>query len=210
MGSYSTYNRKIGDGYTYYKEYTPNPGGDSPYGEPLLPAIITDDNTFGGTNPSGAELTVEREILDDEISQELAPIQRLVIGESASFKITANAGRMKNLAIASGRAESDIAAISDSLLPRDIPGESLYVGGTIGLDFVALAHEIVNSVSPNLREWLYMPRCQAGEGFGFGFKKNEIRELEMVFNILPALQTLFLIAQGRHALFQIIFEQEEA
>jgi len=206
MGSYELTNRKIGDGYTYYKVYTPDTGAGDPYGEPTLIETKADDQTFGGTNVNGAELGIEREILEDEISQELSAIQRLIIGEKGSFKMTINTGRLDNVALAVGKNPTDdISDVDAGNLPGSNPGKSVLIGGNAALEFLSLVHEVQNSVSPNLKEWAYMPRCQSAEGFTFGFKRNVIREAELNFTIYPALQDNFLVG-SKHALIQLIYE----
>ena len=206
---YSTLNRKLGDGYTYYKFYTPNPDGATPYGEETLPAIIADNQTFGGTDPSGAEISIEREVLDDEVSQEVGIIQKLIVGESGMLKLTVEAGKLNNLAIASGQRPSAVTNVTQGSIGGSNPGRSLLIGGQITLDFFGLVHRVCNSVSPNLKEYLYAPRCQADPSLCWGYKKNEIRKLELTVNIFPALQDGFVASaacDNRHALVQVVFE----
>lgn len=209
MAKYNLLFRKLGDGYSFFRFYTPDPGGADPYGEPTLVEVMADDQSFGGTDPTGAEIAIERELLDDEVSQETGPIQRLVIGESATFKIVIPAGRIENLAILAGKTPTDVATVNASDLPGSFDGSGILIGGEIELDFFALVHEVCNSVSPNLKEYLYAPNCQSAEGFGWGFKKNEVRKGELTINIFPARQDAFEAAgacAARHALFQVIYE----
>ena len=205
----STLFRKIGDGYTYYKFYTPTPLGTTPYGEPTMAAIIADNQTFGGTDVSGLEVAITREVIEDKISQEIAAIQKLITGESATLKITIEAGKLDNLAIASGGKPGDITNVVAGSTPRAVyAAKSYLVGGDATLEFFAILHEVCNSVSPNLKEYIYAPNCQTSEGFGWSFKQAEIRKLELSINVLPARQDGFLITGGcsRHALMQVLFE----
>lgn len=205
----STLNRKIGDGFTYYKFYTPNPAASSPYGEPTLPEVVADNQTFGGTDPTGFEVSVERELIDDEVSQEIGILQRLVIGEKGMFKLTVEAGKLANLAIVDGQQPSAITNLTSGSIGGSNSGRALLVGGRTTLDFFGIVHKVCNSVSPNLKEYIYAPRCQADPNYTFGFKKNEVRKVEFNINVYPAAQDAFLgsaACQSRHGLFQIVFE----
>jgi len=209
MGSYNPLFRKLGDGYTYYKEYSQDAGGSDPYGEPTIIEVMADDQTFGGTDPTGAEIAVERETYEDVISQEVAPIQKLVIGERATFKITVVAGRLENLTMAAGRAIADIADIDSANLPDSNSGKGIIIGGELTLQNVAIVHKVCNSVSPNLSEYFYAPNCTAAENFGFKFEKNRVRYVELTYDVYPALQDDFIVASScgsRHGLFQVIYE----
>lgn len=208
MGTYNSDFQRLGDGYTYYKEYTPTTVSN-PYGEPTIIEVMADDQTFGGTDPSGAEIAVEKEEFNVEISQEKAAVKRLIVGESATFKITIMASRLENLAIAAGRSTGDITNIGQAALPGGNSGKGLLIGGITEMAFFALVHEVCNSVSPNLKDWIYMPRCQASPSMAWTFAKNALRQVEFTANILPAKQDAFLISEAcstNHALFQVIYE----
>lgn len=209
MASYNTLFRKVGDGYTYYVKYTPNDGGSTPYGEKTLVEVIAGDESFGGTGTNGAAIAIDREILNDEISQEVAPIQKLVIGESAQLKITIPAGRLENIAMAAGGVASDITDVAAGSMPDSNAAKAMLVGGITTLEFFSLAHQVCNSVSPNLKDYIYAPRCQAAEGFGWSFVAKEVRALELTIDINAAKQDAFAVSlecSSRHALFQVLYE----
>ena len=210
MATYDVSTRKLGDGYTYYDEYSHDDSTPETYGEPTLNTVVAADDSFGGTDPTGSEFAVEREFFEDEISQELSPVARLIIGEKATYKIMVSAGNLTTLAVSLGIPVSAIASVTAADLPDVYAGNSLMIGGRTLLQTVALVLEVCNSYSPNLSDYLYMPNCTAGSNATIKYVKNEVRKVEVSFSLQPSKQDAFLSSSAcsvNHGLAKIIFEK---
>jgi len=203
---YDKSTRKLGDGYTFYKTYADTAEGTN---EPTVIETMADDVTFGGTDPAGSEFSVEREVFDDDISQELSRIDTLIIGEKATFKITYSAGDIEKLALGMGLEISDIENIGSGLMPGDYAARAVMIGGRTNLATLALVLKVCNAFSPLLNDYLFMPRCQANPSAAMKFVRNEIRKMESTFDILPSKAATFVgdtTCESMHGLAKFMYE----
>lgn len=196
--TYSISTRKLGDGYCYYKEFS----GDS---EATADAVISDDTTFGGTDPVGSEFAIERELFEDVISQEPAPIARTVVSEKGTFKVTMSVGHRENLAISLGLSTSDVGSY-------DVGGNiaaahEVLIGGEVNLQKFSLVLKVANSFSPSLYDYLYLPNTQVDPSATIKWVRDEIRKAEVTFNALASTQAALVASGGRHALGAFYYEK---
>ncbi len=205
--SYSLANRKIGDGYTWYLSFT-HTGSTTPYGEKTMSEIIAGAKTFGGSDPSGLEINLERDIFEDEIAQELAPVQTVIMGEKATAKLTINAGGLDNLTIMGGRPLTDQDETLAAAMPGSNDADHIMVGGNLSVQSFGICHKVSNSYDTDYYDWFYAPYCSADPTFAFKYSRDDIRKMEATINIHPAKQDGFLDAStSRHGLFQVLFEK---
>lgn len=194
-------------------------------------------DTFGGTKTEGTRLALTRDIYENEISQEVAAIEKLIIGEAAEITLGLKELPLHRLAIFTGNLPSDVSNTE----PTNWAGEGdvvslreLLVGGLSTLPFFSWCLRIQNSrksVSGNtLYDWYYAPRCQADPNMEIAFVKNDIVNIEGKIHVLPSKQLHELTAgeytftdpsdtkvyytmrsrEGKGGLIRIFYETDEA
>ena len=101
---YNRATRKWGEGYTKWLVHGSGAGYDAS-GEAEVDTLIAAAQDFGGYSEA-SELVLETEQIEDEIHQELAPIQIWSAAQRGSLTLRMSLGDIENLAIACGLAAS--------------------------------------------------------------------------------------------------------
>lgn len=175
---YDIATRKWGDGFTKYLAHS---GNVAPYyGERDLLAMVNAATDLGAYS-EGAEFGNETEILEDEITQELYPIQIGVVGAKAAFKVMMSLGDATKLAIAAG---------------YSAPGSSSGTGvtaytvllGVVKPVWLSLLHVVKNVQAPTYNDYLYMPRVQCSSKLTVKKDKKGILQAEVIFMCAPSQQ----------------------
>ena len=170
--------RKWGDGFTAYLAHS---GNVAPYyGERDILTMVSAATDLGAYS-EGAEFDNEPEILEDEITQELYPIQIGVVGAKAIFKCTMSLGDATKLAIAAG---------------YSAPGSSSGTGtsaytvllGAVKPVWLTLLHSVKNVHAPTYYDRLYIPRAQCSSKLTIKTDKKGIRQAEVTFMCAPPQQ----------------------
>ena len=208
MMTYNANKRKFGEGYTYWLLHSAGAGYDAS-GEAL---VWNDSGTgkFGniaidsltqdlGAYSEGSELLDEEETIEDEIAQELTPIQKLTLSRKGKFTVKLSLGDINKMAIAAGYSS---------------PGSSNGTGKTASTVLLGVVipvklsflHIVKNVHDPAYRDLYYMPNIQVDPKYLLSFKKKAIRESDVVFNLNASGQDEFLNEYGHHEAFKIYYE----
>jgi len=188
---YDVSTRKFGDGYTFWKVHAV--AGDcaaSPFdGENDLITMVTQAAAAGaslGGNSEGSELNVAVESVEDEITQEMFPVQNVPIAGKGTFKVIMSLGDAVKLAIAAGL----VAASSEAdILGSGKDADTVLIGVRTPA-ILTLLYRVINphEADKPYYDYVYLPRVQVDPSLLLEFKKKDVRTAETIFNLEPSHQ----------------------
>jgi len=176
--AYDASTRKWGSGYTKWLAHS---GNTAPYyGERDLATMLSAATDLGATT-EGAEFTVEPELVEDVIAQELFPIQIGVAGAKAIFKCTMSVGDAQKLAIAAGYSTTGSTTTT---------GTAAYTVtmGVLKPVWLTLLHIVTNPHDASLKDYLYIPRAQVNPKITIKTDPKGMRVAEVEFLCAPSQQ----------------------
>jgi len=160
----------------------------------LASGDLPDMDTFGGTDVAGTKLAVERTMYENEISQEISPIETMIVGEKAIIEATLKELSLTRLALLLGQLPSDVANVAAGpWVAGDVVSiDQLLVGGITTLPYFSWGLRIQQNraalAGNTLYDWYYAPRCQVDPNNEITFVKNDIVKMTGKIHVYPSKQ----------------------
>jgi len=160
---------------------------------------ITTD--LGGYS-ADTKLSFEVESEDDEIQQEVHPVQEVPISAKGTFQVTMSTGDAKKLAVAAGYKE----AVSETDILGTGSNADTVLLGVHQPKRMTLMHVVPNNNESGKYDYFYIPNVTVDPTVILKFNKG-VRVAEVTFNLNPSEQVLFLLPNGKHAVYKVFYQK---
>jgi len=140
---------------------------------------------FGAT-AEGIEFDPAPDIQEDEVDQELLPVQIFASSFKPTLKTNLATGDADQVAIIAGYDQPTTVQIGGV-------DYSAVVGGAVSPKMLSLLLIVRNPHDPTKADLLYIPRAQVEPKPTFTYRKDGVRQQEVVFHVLPSEQSAFQV-----------------